>query len=92
MLAEYAASEGLDLGESIAYADSASDLPSWNASVSRRGQPRSEVGRHRAPQGLAYRALGARSPEARSSLVPMGPLDNGLSRWWDRFDVARRVQ
>jgi fatty acyl-CoA reductase len=91
VLAEYAASEGLDLGESIAYADSASDLPLLEcvgfpvavnpeaklAAIARRRGWHTE---HWEPAGGGSR-----------SIVPMGPLDNGLSRWWDRFDVARRV-
>jgi len=24
-------------------------------------------------------------------LLPMGPLDAGASRWWERIDVSRRI-
>jgi HAD superfamily hydrolase (TIGR01490 family) len=86
VLAEYAAAEGLDLGESVAYADSASDLPllecvgfpvavnpeSKLAAIARRR------GWH--VEQWAKAAAGARPP------LPMGPLDRQLSRWWARFD------
>jgi len=90
VLSEYAASEGLDLGESIAYADSASDLPLLEcvgfpvavnpeaklATIARRRGWHTE---HWEPAGGSSR-----------SMLPMGPLDAGLSRWWERLDMARR--
>jgi alcohol-forming fatty acyl-CoA reductase len=91
ILAEYATAEGLDLGESIAYADSASDLPLLEcvgfpvavnpeaklATIARRRGWHTE---HWASAGNGSR-----------SLLPMGPLDNGASRWWERIDVSRRM-
>ena len=59
VLAEYAASEELDLGESIAYADSASDLPllecvGFPVAVN----PEAKLAAIAAQKGLAHRALG----------------------------------
>ncbi len=90
VLAEYATAEGLDLGESIAYADSASDLPLLEcvgfpvavnpeaklAAIARRRGWHTE---HWASAGSGTR-----------SLLPMGPLDSGSSRWWERIDVSKR--
>jgi fatty acyl-CoA reductase len=92
ILAEYAAAEGLDLGESIAYADSASDLPLLEcvgfpvavnpeaklAAIARRRGWHTE---HWASAGTGSRPL-----------LPMGPMDAGASRWWERIDVSRKVQ
>ena len=59
VLADYAEAEGLDLEESMAYADSASDLPLLEAVGLPGGrQPRGQAGRHRPAPGLARRALG----------------------------------
>ena len=58
VLAEYAEAEGLRLEESMAYADSASDLPMLEAVGLPGGrQSRGQAGRHRPPPRLARRAL-----------------------------------
>ena len=86
VLAEYADRHGLDLGESVAYADSASDLPLLEcvgfpvavnpeaklAAIARRR------GWHTEEWGKA--GGGARPP------LPLGPVDRGVSRWWARLD------
>jgi hypothetical protein len=70
VLADYAEAEGLQLEESMAYADSASDLPMLEAVGFPGGrQPRGQAGRHRPPAGVARRALaqgrrGLRAPPA----------------------------
>jgi alcohol-forming fatty acyl-CoA reductase len=91
VLADYAANEGLDLGESIAYADSASDLPllecvGFPVAVNPEAKL-AAIARRRGWHTEHWELAGGGS----RSIIPMGPLDNGLSRWWDRLDLARRV-
>jgi HAD superfamily hydrolase (TIGR01490 family) len=92
VLAEYASSEGLDLGESIAYADSASDLPllecvGFPVAVNPEAKL-AAIARRRGWHTEHWEPAAGGS----KSIVPMGPLDNAMSRWWERLDVARRVQ
>ena len=59
MLAEYAAENGLDLGESVAYADSTSDLPLARVrGFPGGGEPRGPPGRRGPAPGLARGAVG----------------------------------
>ena len=86
VLAEYATAEGLDLAESVAYADSASDLPllecvGFPVAVN----PESKLAALARRRGWhvehwAKAGGGARPP------LPMGPLDRTVSRWWARLD------
>ena len=81
------------LEESMAYADSASDLPMLEAVGLPGGrQPRGQAGRHRPPAGLARRALGqgrrgrpaAAAPRpARPPRSPARP-DRARPRWPER--------
>jgi HAD superfamily hydrolase (TIGR01490 family) len=91
VLAEYAAAEGLDLGESIAYADSASDLPllecvGFPVAVN----PEAKLAAIARRRGWHTEHWGSAGPGTKS-LLPMGPLDSGQSRWWERLDVSRRT-
>ncbi len=77
ILAEYAAAEGLDLGESIAYADSASDLPllecvGFPVAVN----PEAKLATIARRRGWHTEHWASAGNGSRSSL-PMGPLDNG---------------
>ena len=73
VLAEYAAAEGLDLGESVAYADSTSDLPLLECvGLPGGGQPRGQAGRHRPPARLARRAVG-QGPRRGPARAAHGP-------------------
>ncbi|MHB8681573.1 MAG: HAD-IB family hydrolase [Acidimicrobiales bacterium] len=86
VLAEYAAAEGLDLGESIAYADSASDLPllecvGFPVAVNPEAKL-AAIARRRGWHVEQWEKAGggARPP------LPMGPVDRSTSRWWARLD------
>jgi alcohol-forming fatty acyl-CoA reductase len=92
VLAEYAASEGMDLGESIAYADSASDLPllecvGFPVAVNPEAKL-AAIARRRGWHTEQWSQAGGGS----KPLLPIGPLDSTVSRWWERFDIARRVR
>jgi len=85
-LAEYAAAEGLDLGESVAYADSASDLPllecvGFPVAVN----PESKLAALARRRGWHVEQWDKAGGGARPPL-PMGPLDRHVSRWWARID------
>ncbi len=86
VLAEYAASEGLDLGESVAYADSASDLPLLECvgfPVAVNPEARlATIARRRGWHVEQWDKAGggARPP------LPFGPVDHGVSRWWARLE------
>jgi HAD superfamily hydrolase (TIGR01490 family) len=88
VLAAYAADHGLDLGESVAYADSTSDLPLLECvgfPVAVNPEARlATVARRRGwhVEHWAKAAGGGGRP-----VLPMGPLDNGVSRWWTRFEA-----
>ena len=87
-LAEYADNEGLDLSESVAYADSASDLPLLECvgfPVAVNPEARlAAIARRRGWHTEQWdRAAGGGRP-----LLPLGPLDRGASRWWDRLEDA----
>ncbi len=87
VLAEYAAAEGLDLGESVAYADSTSDLPLLECvgfPVAINPEPKlASVARRRGwPVEQWDKAGGGARP-----VFPMGPVDPGASPWWDRVEV-----
>ncbi len=84
VLAEYAAAEGLDLGESVAYADSASDLPLLECvgfPVAVNPESRlAALARRRGWHVEHWDKAGSRPA------LPMGPLDRQVSRWWARLD------
>jgi fatty acyl-CoA reductase len=86
VLAEYAAGEGLDLGQSVAYADSASDLPLLECvgfPVAVNPEARlATIARRRGwhVEQWDKAAGGARPP------LPFGPVDLGTSRWWARLE------
>jgi HAD superfamily hydrolase (TIGR01490 family) len=87
-LAEYAAEEGLELSDSVAYADSASDLPLLECvgfPVAVNPEARlAAIARRRGWHTEQWdKAGGGGRP-----LLPLGPLDRGVSRWWDRFEGA----
>ena len=92
VLAEYAAAEGLDLGESVAYADSASDLPllecvGFPVAVNPEAKL-AAIARRRGwhVEHWDKAAGGARPP------LPFGPVDHDVSRWWARLEtMAERV-
>jgi fatty acyl-CoA reductase len=85
-LAEYAAAEGLDLAEAVAYADSASDLPllecvGFPVAVNPEAKL-AAIARRRGwhVEQWDKAAGGARPP------LPLGPLDPGTSPWWARLE------
>jgi HAD superfamily phosphoserine phosphatase-like hydrolase len=87
VLADYAAAEGLDLGQAVAYADSASDLPllecvGYPVAVNPEARLAAIARRRGWPVELWERAA-TRPP------LPMGPVDHGRSPWWARW--AARV-
>jgi len=89
VLAEYAAAEGLDLGESVAYADSASDLPLLECvgfPVAVNPEARlATIARRRGWHVEQWDKAGggARPP------LPYGPVDLDASRWWARVEGMR---
>jgi HAD superfamily hydrolase (TIGR01490 family) len=92
VLAEYATAEGLDLGESVAYADSASDLPLLECvgfPVAVNPEARlAAIARRRGWHVEQWDKAGggARPP------LPFGPVDHSVSRWWARLEsVLDRV-
>jgi len=87
VLAQYATDTGLDLGESVAYADSTSDLPLLECvgfPVAVNPEARlAAVARRRGWHVEHWdRARGGARP-----VVPVGPLDHGVSRWWTRLET-----
>jgi fatty acyl-CoA reductase len=86
VLAEYAAREGLDLGEAVAYADSASDLPLLECvgfPVAVNPEARlATIARRRGWHVEQWDKAGggARPP------LPFGPVDHSVSRWWARLE------
>ena len=86
VLAEYAAAHGLDLGESVAYADSASDLPLLECvgfPVAVNPEARlAAIARRRGwhVEHWDKAGGGARPP------LPFGPVDHRVSRWWARLE------
>ena len=88
VLAEYAAREGLDLGESVAYADSASDLPLLECvgfPVAVNPEARlATIARRRGWHVEQWDKAGggARPP------LPFGPVDHSVSRWWARLEAC----
>jgi fatty acyl-CoA reductase len=86
VLAQYAADTGLDLGESVAYADSTSDLPLLECvgfPVAVNPEARlAAVARRRGWHVEQWdKAGGGGRP-----VLPFGPLDHGVSRWWTRVE------
>jgi HAD superfamily hydrolase (TIGR01490 family) len=86
LLAQYARDHDLDLGESVAYADSTSDLPLLECvgfPVAVNPEARlAAVARRRGWHVEHWdKAGGGGRP-----VMPMGPLDRGVSRWWTRFE------
>jgi HAD superfamily hydrolase (TIGR01490 family) len=86
VLAAYAAENGLDLGESVAYADSTSDLPLLECvgfPVAVNPEARlATVARRRGWHVEQWDKAGGGGRPA----LPMGPLDHGVSRWWSRLE------
>jgi phosphoserine phosphatase len=87
VLADYARREGLDLGESVAYADSTSDLPllecvGFPVAVNPEAKL-AALARRRGWHVEHWRRAGGDPP-----VLPMGPLDHGRSRWWTRVEQA----
>ncbi|MGA2036425.1 MAG: HAD-IB family phosphatase [Acidimicrobiales bacterium] len=88
VLAEYADQEGLELSESVAYADSASDLPLLECvgfPVAVNPEARlAAIARKRGWHTEQWdKAGGAARP-----LLPLGPVDHSVSRWWARIESA----
>jgi HAD superfamily hydrolase (TIGR01490 family) len=86
VLADYAAAHDLDLGESVAYADSASDLPLLECvgfPVAVNPEARlAAIARRRGWHVEQWdKAGGGGRP-----LLPLGPVDPGVSRWWSRLE------
>jgi len=84
VLAEYAQANGLDLGDAVAYADSASDLPllecvGFPVAVNPEAKL-ATIARRRGWHVEHWERAATRPP------LPMGPLDRDSSRWWGRFD------
>ena len=86
VLAQYADAHGLDLGESVAYADSASDLPllecvGFPVAVNPEAKL-AAIARRRGWHTEQWDKAGggARPP------LPLGPVDRRVSRWWARLD------
>jgi alcohol-forming fatty acyl-CoA reductase len=88
VLAAYAEAEGLDLGESVAYADSASDLPLLECvgfPVAVNPEARlAAIARRRGWHTEQWdKAGGGGRPP-----LPLGPVNLGTSRWWARLAGA----
>jgi HAD superfamily hydrolase (TIGR01490 family) len=87
VLARYAAETGLDLGESVAYADSTSDLPLLECvgfPVAVNPEARlAAVARRRGWHVEHWEKAGGGGGRP---VLPMGPLDHGVSRWWTRLE------
>ncbi|HUY63846.1 MAG TPA: HAD-IB family hydrolase [Acidimicrobiales bacterium] len=88
VLAEYAASVGADLAESVAYADSTSDLPLLECvgfPVAVNPEARlAAIARRRGWHVEQWdKAGGGGRP-----ILPMGPVDASSSRWWARVGMA----
>jgi len=83
VLADYAAAEGLDLGEAVAYADSASDLPLLECvgfPVAVNPEARlAAIARRRGWPVEHWERAATRPP------LPMGPLERGRSPWVARL-------
>jgi alcohol-forming fatty acyl-CoA reductase len=86
VLAEYAGAAGLDLGQAVAYADSASDLPLLECvgfPVAVNPEARlATIARRRGWHVEQWDKAGggARPP------LPFGPVDHSVSRWWARLE------
>jgi len=89
VLAEYAEREGLDLAESVAYADSASDLPLLECvgfPVAVNPEARlAAIARRRGWHTEHWETAGG----SARPILPIGPVDHGVSRWWERIDRLR---
>jgi alcohol-forming fatty acyl-CoA reductase len=88
VLAAYADAEGLDLGESVAYADSASDLPllecvGFPVAVN----PEARLAAIARRRGWHIEQWDKAGGGGRPPL-PLGPVDLGISRWWARLADA----
>ncbi|HUI02953.1 MAG TPA: HAD-IB family hydrolase [Acidimicrobiales bacterium] len=88
VLAAYAQAEGLDLGESVAYADSTSDLPllecvGFPVAVN----PEARLAALARRRGWHVEHWDKAGGGARPPL-PLGPVDPGVSRWWARLEGA----
>jgi alcohol-forming fatty acyl-CoA reductase len=91
VLAQYAADTGLDLGESVAYADSTSDLPllecvGFPVAVN----PEARLATVARRRGWHVEHWDKASGGGGRSVLPMGPFDHGVSRWWTRIEDSVR--
>jgi alcohol-forming fatty acyl-CoA reductase len=84
-LADYAEREGMDLGESVAYADSTSDLPLLECvgfPVAVNPESRlAAIARRRGWHSEHWDKARGSAP-----MLPFGPIDRGESRWWARLE------
>jgi HAD superfamily hydrolase (TIGR01490 family) len=91
VLAQYAADTGLDLGESVAYADSTSDLPllecvGFPVAVN----PEARLATVARRRGWHVEHWDKAGGGGGRGVLPMGPLDHGVSRWWTRLEDSVR--
>jgi fatty acyl-CoA reductase len=91
VLAQYAADNGLDLGESVAYADSTSDLPllecvGFPVAVN----PEARLATVARRRGWHVEHWDKAGGGGGRGVLPMGPLDHGVSRWWTRLEDSVR--
>ncbi|HXQ76016.1 MAG TPA: HAD-IB family phosphatase [Acidimicrobiales bacterium] len=89
VLAQYAADSGLDLGQSVAYADSTSDLPllecvGFPVAVN----PEARLAAVARRRGWHVEHWDKAGGGGGRPVLPMGPLDHGVSRWWARLEGA----
>jgi HAD superfamily hydrolase (TIGR01490 family) len=90
VLAEYADNEGLDLSESVAYADSASDLPLLECvGFPVVVNPEARLAAIARKRGWHTEHWDKAGGTARP-LLPLGPVDHGVSRWWARIEAVLR--
>ncbi|MGH9017867.1 MAG: hypothetical protein ACRDY1_08995, partial [Acidimicrobiales bacterium] len=90
VLARYAADNDLDLGESVAYADSTSDLPllecvGFPVAVN----PEARLAAVARRRGWHVEQWAKAGGGGGRSVLPFGPLDHGVSRWWTRLESLR---
>jgi len=88
MLADYAQAHGLDLGEAVAYADSASDLPllecvGFPVAVN----PEARLAAIARRRGWHVEQWGKAGGGGRP-MLPLGPVDHGVSRLWARLETV----
>jgi fatty acyl-CoA reductase len=86
VLSDYANRESLDLGDSVAYADSASDLPLLEAvGFPVAVNPEAKLAAIARRRGWHTEQWDRAGSSARP-LLPLGPLEKRVSRWWARLE------